>query len=213
MIFMRYESFRGYLRMYPVTAGIIALNIVYFIIVALSGSTTDDYHLIRYGSFITITSIDPFGLIEPWRYVTSMFMHSGLMHLMFNMFSLLVFAPPLEHLLRKVRYGVFYLLCGILANAFVALMAVLLGDNAVHAVGASGAIYGVYGAFLYIALFRKAWLDEGSRKTVYTILIFGLIYSIITPQVSLWGHVGGGLAGFLLYSSFDRAMVRRKRIR
>ncbi|GGG55766.1 rhomboid family intramembrane serine protease [Paenibacillus radicis (ex Gao et al. 2016)] len=212
MIFIRYESFRVYLRMYPVTSGIIALNIAYFIIVALSGSTTDGYHVYEFGSFYTDAD-DPFSLDQPWRYVTSMFMHAGLMHLLFNMFSLLVFAPPLEHLLRKVRYGVFYLLCGILANAFSALLALILGEPGVHAVGASGAIYGVYGAFLYIALFRKPWLDEGSRKTVYSILIFGLIYSVITPQISLWGHVGGGLAGFLLYSSFDRAMVRRKRIR
>ncbi|MUT68137.1 rhomboid family intramembrane serine protease [Paenibacillus sp. NEAU-GSW1] len=212
MIFMRYESFRGYLRAYPVTATLIALNIVYFIVVALNGGTSDGEKLLRFGSFYTIVGVDTFGLEQPWRYITSIFMHSDIMHLLYNMFALLVFAPPLERLLRHVKYLAFYLLCGVLSNVVGALMALLLNEPGIHTVGASGAIYGVYGAFLYIALFRKRWLDEGSRKTVYLILGVGLIYSIITPAISLWGHVGGLLAGFLLYSSFDRAMVRRNRI-
>ncbi|MFF2481573.1 rhomboid family intramembrane serine protease [Paenibacillus sp. NPDC058071] len=213
MIFLRYESFREYLRLYPVTVILIALNIVYFIVVALNGGTTDTYTLIKYGAFVTLPDVDPYGILEPWRYVTSMFMHAGFQHLLFNMFSLLVFAPPLERLLKKPRYLLFYLLCGVLASAFSAVMQLVLGDGPLLAVGASGAIYGVYGAFLYIALFRKAWLDDGSRKTVYTILVFGIIYSILIPKISLWGHVGGGLAGFLLYGLLDRAMVRRKRAR
>lgn len=213
MIFMRYESFRGYLRMFPVTSTLIALNLVYFIYLMLVGGTTNWEVLVRNGAFVTHTLYDPFGTTQPWRYVTSIFMHSGFQHLLFNMFSLLVFAPPLERLLRTVKYGVFYLLCGVLANAFSAVMHVIMNDAGSHAaVGASGAIYGVYGAFLYISLFRKAWLDEASRKTVYTILGFGVIYSIVVPRVDLWGHIGGGIAGFLLYSLFDRAMVRRQRV-
>lgn len=212
MIFLRYESFREYLRSYPVTVALITLNIVYFIVVALNGSTTNGENLYEHGAFFTVPSIDPFGLEQPWRYVTSMFMHSGFQHLFFNMFSLIVFAPPLERLLMSVKYGVFYLLCGVLANALSAVMAIVEHKDYLIAVGASGAIYGIYGAFLYIAVFRKRWLDEASRKTVYMILGFGIIYSIMMPKVSLWGHIGGGLAGFLLYSLFDRRMVRKQRI-
>lgn len=211
MIFLRYESFRAYLKQYPVTSVIIALNLVYFLIVAANGGTANAMNLLRFGAFYAEPGLDSFGIIEPYRYVTSMFMHSGVQHLLFNMFALLVFAPPLERMTGHARYVVFYLLCGILANLASAAMTVLLDKPYVLSVGASGAIYGVYGAYLFLAVFRKSWLDEGSRKTVYMILISGLIYSFIVPTINLWAHIGGGLAGFLLFGLFDRAMTRKRR--
>lgn len=214
MIFLRYESFRGYLRAYPVTSVIIALNLIYFIAIIVSGDINDNDHLMRSGAFVSYMPDNPYGLDEPWRIVTSMFMHSSFQHIFFNMFSILVFAPPLERLLKHVKYAVFYLLCGILANLFTGVVRGLTGNEQIIylSTGASGAIYGVFGAFLYIALFRKAWLDPGSRKTVYIILAFGLVFSILTPSVSLLGHVGGGVAGFLLYGLMDRAMTKKRRM-
>lgn len=212
MIFLRYESFRSYLRLYPVTASLITLNIVYFIIVALSGDPNNSYHAVDYGAFVTYPGKDPYGMLEPWRYVTSIFMHSGLEHLLFNMFALLVFAPPLERLLGSLRYVFFYIVCGIAGNAMSALANQITNDPYAHVgVGASGAIYGIYGAFLFVSLFRKSMLDDSSRKTVYTILIFGVIYSVIVPKIDLWAHVGGALAGFLLYKLFDRASAWKHR--
>lgn len=76
MIFLRYETFRGYLRMYPVTALIVAINIVMFIITMLNGGSEDGYTLYRFGAFLQ-TEDDPFGLDEPWRYVTAIFCMRG----------------------------------------------------------------------------------------------------------------------------------------
>lgn len=212
MIFLRYESFGSYIRLFPVTAALIALNIVYFIVAAWSGNMNNVYHVVDFGAFVTKYPEDPFGMLQPWRYITSIFMHSGLEHLLYNMFALLVFAPPLERLLKSPKYALFYLLCGIAGNGMSALVNVVEQDTITHVgVGASGAIYGVYGAFLYISLFRKSQLDESSRKTVYTILIFGVIYSLLVPRVDLWAHIGGALAGFLLYNVLDRAKARRQR--
>ncbi|AJY73372.1 rhomboid family intramembrane serine protease [Paenibacillus beijingensis] len=203
MIFLRYESFRGYLKAYPVTSVIIALNALAFVLLTIAGSSTDLRMLIRFGAFIQ-TFDDPYGLSEPWRYVTSIFLHSGFQHLFFNLFSLLVFAPPLERLLKPLRYAGFFLLCGVAGN----LASALIVAGNMLSVGASGAIYGVYGAFLYIALLRKASLDESSRKTVYTILIFGVIYSFISPGINIWAHLGGGIAGFVLCGLFQRRTIR-----
>lgn len=195
MIFLRYESFRDYLRLYPVTAAILAVNIaVYLLDWLLPGNP-----LIDAGFFRIVPFYDPYGLLEPYRYVTSMFLHADAMHLLFNMFSVLVFAPPLERLFGRVKYALFYVLAGLLGNVFSA--GVNFGD--VHmAVGASGAVYGVFGAYLYLALVRKGSLDEASRKTVYSILIFGLIYSIISPRIDIWAHVGGCIAGFAMLGIF-----------
>jgi rhomboid protease GluP len=210
VIFLRYESFRSYLKLYPVTSALIALNIIYFIVIAVNGDPNNASHAYKFGAFATNVGFDPYGMDEPWRYVSSIFMHSGIEHLLYNMFALLVFAPPLERLLNSVRYAIYYLLCGIAGNAMSAVVNVVEGDPTSHfGVGASGAIYGIYGAFLYISLFRKSQLDESSRKTVYTILIFGVVYSFLVPRIDLWAHVGGALAGFLLYRVFDRLKTRR----
>ncbi|MNZ69377.1 Rhomboid protease GluP [compost metagenome] len=141
-------------------------------------------------------------------------MHSGLEHILYNMFALLVFAPPLERVLKPWRYTFFYFVCGIMGNAISAGYNVLTSDPNVYVgVGASGAIYGVFGAYLFISLFRKTQLDVASRKTVYMILIAGVIFSLIVPKADLWAHIGGALAGFLLYQIFDRTRAWRQRRR
>ena len=214
MIFLRYESFKDYLRLYPVTAGLIVLNIIYFIVVVLNGKLSNPLHLYQFGAFINHYQADPFGLSEPWRYLSSMFMHGSVDHLLFNMFALIVFAPPLEYLLKSARYLMLYLLSGIGGNVLGALVDVLTKDeHARLAVGASGAIYGIYGAYLFIALYRKSMLDASSIKTVYIILAFGVVYSVIIPRVDLWGHVGGALVGFALYALMDRAKMWKRRYR
>lgn len=84
---------------------------------------------------------------------------------------------------------------------------VLLQHNAVLSAGASGAIYGVYGAYLYIGLFqKKADLDRGSRTTIITLIVTGFLYSVAVPQISLIGHSGGFAAGFILYHLLKRSI-------
>ncbi len=213
MIFLRYENFNTYIRRYPATSVIIVLNVLYFIYTALTGSTTDSNHLYSNGALIAHPVLDPYGMLEPWRYFTSMFMHAGLQHILFNMFALIVFAPPLEHLLRSVRYSLFYIICGLGGGLLSTVMHSLMAKNNewLLAVGASGAIYGVYGAYLFIALFRKSMLDPSSVKTVYMILGFGVVYSVIVEGVSFWGHMGGAVTGFLLYFLFDSLKMSRIR--
>ncbi|GGD73752.1 rhomboid family intramembrane serine protease [Paenibacillus nasutitermitis] len=201
MIFLRYESFRGYLRMYPVTAIIIALNLLVFLIDELSGN----HALLNGGIFYSYPDENYFSLEEPWRYVTAVFLHLGFQHLFFNMFAVLIFAPPLEKMLGHVRYLVFYLISGIIGNLFSAI-----AEAETAGAGASGAIYGIYGAYLYLALMKKS-LDDASRKTVYMILIFGLVYSVFVPGIGLWAHVGGLFAGFVMAYAFDWYLINKRK--
>jgi membrane associated rhomboid family serine protease len=145
-----------------------------------------------------------YGVQEPWRYVTAIFLHNGFYHLFFNMFSILIFAPPLERMLGHVRYALFYLLCGIIGNLFMALM-----QTSTVAVGASGAIYGVFGAYLYLAVMKKT-LDESSRKTLYTILAFGILYTLFVPGIGIWAHFGGLFAGFMLSYGYDWYLTAKR---
>ncbi len=154
----------------------------------------------------------------------SMFMHAGLIHLGFNMLFLWVFGDNVEDVLGRLRYLVFYLLCGIIALLAHSLMS---GFSQVPIVGASGAIAGVLGG--YWVLFRGArvraliplfiiWTVVDLPAFVFLAVWFifqlfagfGSIGSAHGAGVAFWAHIGGFLAGVLLVRYFR---PRRPRFR
>jgi len=202
MIFQRNETFSGYLKAYPVTSVILAMNLVVFLL----DHWALDRMLSNWGAFFQNPYFDLYGLGEPWRYVTSIALHASWDHLLFNSFSILIFAPPLERLLGHFRYLVYYLLAGIAGNA---LTAIVNAGSVYGSLGASGAIYGLFGAYLFLAIFRKFALDEATRKTIFISIAFGVIYSIIVPNINIWAHLGGALAGFGLMGLFVASITRK----
>lgn len=201
MIFVRYEDWRSYLKYYPVTTLLIIANIIMFLVLSFNGGSTNTMTLIQFGALLNEG--------EGWRYITSMFLHHGFEHLLFNCFALLVFAPPLERLLGWWRYLVLYVLSGIIGNVLTVAYYNRV-DELLLSVGASGAIYGVYGAFLYVAIFQRRIIDESSRKTLYAMLIFGVIFSLISPNVNWLGHFGGLIGGFFVYGLLIRLTRKRR---
>lgn len=194
MIFIRYESWKDYLKFYPVTSAILAINIIMFIILSFDGGSDNTLTLLKYGA---ITNVEPFAS-QGWRFITSIFLHGGFHHLFSNSFGILVFAPPLERLLGHFRYAVLYLGSGVIGNLASMWFYQQTNDTYIS-VGASGAIYGIYGAFLFIALFQRQILDESSRKTLYSILLIGIVFSILVAQINWVAHFGGLIGGFLIY--------------
>ncbi|OUM99966.1 MAG: rhomboid family intramembrane serine protease [Paenibacillaceae bacterium ZCTH02-B3] len=186
MLFLRYESFRQYVRLYPANTALLAVMLVLFLAQRIFPVLT--FRLMA-------TNIPPASQ-EIWRYLTAVFLHAGWMHLLFNAFALFVFAPPLERLFGSWKYVLFFLLCGIFGNVGALSFA---GGQPVSVVGASGSIYGVFGAYLYMALFQRHMLDPQSRTTVYAILAMGALFSLIIPNVSFMAHFFGVFAGFVLY--------------
>jgi rhomboid protease GluP len=208
MIFIRYEKWRSYLRYYPVTCLLILANVIMFIVLTLNGGSTNIQTLVDYGGTVNVSPLKE----ELWRYATAMFLHNGFAHLFFNCFALLVFAPPLERLMGWWRYVLLYLAGGFLANLLgVAVSSRSVVDYGTVSVGASGAIYAVYGAFLYIALLQRAMMDESSRKTLYGLLMMGIIMSFATPHVDYIAHIGGLVAGFFLYGLMIRVFKKSRR--
>lgn len=201
MIFIRYENWRSYIKFYPVTSLLLLANLVMFIILTLSGGSTAFPVLYKFGAMISVSPERE----ELWRYVASMFLHNGFSHLLFNSFGLLVFAPPLERLLGSWRYALLYVSAGIVGNLF-SVAGWSFGDPyvVIYSVGASGALYGVYGAFLYIALFQKHNMDDASRKTLYSLLVLGVLTSLANTQVNWLAHFGGAVAGFFIYGLIIR---------
>ncbi|GGH15875.1 rhomboid family intramembrane serine protease [Paenibacillus segetis] len=204
MIFIRYENWRSYLRYYPVTCLILAANLIMFLIVATHGGSGNVLTLLKYGA---MTNIEPFAS-EWWRMISSMFLHGGFNHLFSNCFAILVFAPPLERLMGHSKYLLLYLGSGLIGN-LISLLVYLQSSEPHISVGASGAVYGVYGAFLYIALLQRGLMDESSRKTLYSLLMVGVVFSFVVTQVNWVAHFGGLAGGFLLYALMNLFVKRR----
>ena len=125
---------------------------------------------------------------EYWRLFTVALVHGGLTHLFFNMFSLLVLGNPIEAALGKLRFLVIFfisLLTGSLASVYL--------NSAPHvSVGASGAIFGLFGAF--IAMRNR--ISEGARD-IYVIVGLNFVFGFILGGVDWRAHLGGLVGGYL----------------
>jgi membrane associated rhomboid family serine protease len=144
--------------------------------------------------------------------LTSMFLHGGLMHLLGNMLFLYIFGDNIEDYLGHIGYLLFYLVCGISSG----LVHVLFNwDSAVPAIGASGAISGVMGA--YILLFPRARILTFFfifliPVPAYFILGYWFVFQFLeavggggtSGGVAVWAHVGGFLIGMLITAVFAR---------
>ncbi|NUQ10886.1 MAG: rhomboid family intramembrane serine protease [Gemmatimonadaceae bacterium] len=152
-------------------------------------------------------------LVRPWTIITYMFLHAGMMHLLFNMLGLYFFGPRLEERLGSRNFLILYLLSGITG----ALLSLVLGPSAA-VLGASGAIFGVMLGF--------AWFWPDAPIHIYGIIpVPARLLVIITTVLSLWAGLGGrggnvahfahlgGYAGAFLYLKYlDRKRLEfRKR--
>ncbi|SDD58621.1 rhomboid protease GluP [Paenibacillus sp. UNCCL117] len=201
-MFVRRESLKQYIKLYPVNASLIAIQLLVWLAMEWYGSSRNNATLLEFGAMYGAPDLQP----ELWRYVTAIFVHIGFEHLLFNSFAMYVFAAPLERLLGSGRYILLYVASGIAGN----IVSAWLQSGPYIGAGASGAIYGVYGAYLFLSVFRKDLIDYQTKQTVRTIVIVGLVYSIIVPRVDLYAHAGG-FAGGLLASALLAWTVRLRR--
>lgn len=125
---------------------------------------------------------------EYWRLFTVALLHANWMHLIFNMLALWSIGTPVEQIFGKVRFGIVFF--GSLLTASIA--SAYFGPNA-HAVGASGAIFGLFGALLAIG--RRA---GANMQNVTGTIVLNLLITFIVPGIDWRAHVGGLIGGYLI---------------
>jgi membrane associated rhomboid family serine protease len=131
---------------------------------------------------------------EWWRLLTSVFLHGGLMHLLANMYGLLFVGIFLEPLLGKTKFAFVYLLTGLVAS-----LASIGWYEATISVGASGAIFGLYGFFLAALLLKVFPPDFGKAFLTSTLIFVGFnLLMGFTGSTDNAAHIGGLLSGFVL---------------
>jgi membrane associated rhomboid family serine protease len=140
------------------------------------------------------------GQDEPWRFVTSAFAHGGLTHIAFNMYALWVMGSYLEPMLGRARFVAIYLLSALGGSVMYLLLAVpqtyadavTSGPGAWYAgaVGASGAVFGLFGAFLVL----QRRLGRSSAG-MYVIIGINAVIGFVLPNIAWQAHLGGLLTG------------------
>lgn len=189
-MFSRRESFSQYIRFYPVVSVLLALTIGVHLLTWLPGIGP----LIRYGG---VGSNGAIASGEWWRFFTPMFLHAGIGHLLFNSFALFVFAPELEKIIGKMRFITLYLLSGIFAN----IATFFIHDYSYNHVGASGAIFGIFGAYAALVYYTKNAMPE-LRQIIMPIIVISVVMTFVQPNINITAHLVGLLVGFLIGLSY-----------
>jgi membrane associated rhomboid family serine protease len=146
---------------------------------------------------------------EPWRIITSMFLHFGVVHLLVNMYGLYVLGTVLEPALGTTRFLLVYFFCGIAAG-----IASLIFNLYVPSAGASGAIFGLFGYRLGAEFIGSFHDRQKLLNVLINFVIFVAINGYISTQVNvdMAGHIGGCLAGLLLaIFHFKLGWVKQKK--
>lgn len=170
-----------------VTQAVIAVNVVVLLLMYATGKPTDSGTLVRFGALIS-----PLPKHEWWRMITAMFVHIGILHLVFNVWALMLFGPALEQRYGRARFTVVYLVSGIEGSAFS-----LAFTHAPLAAGASGAVFGILGAWLaFFVRHRNVPALRGQLRSVLFLIGINLFFGAATRGVDNFAHLGGLLAGF-----------------
>jgi membrane associated rhomboid family serine protease len=206
------------------TVGLIAVNVLVYLFFRLQGPQAFQAAVFAFGLVpreLWSGSPGGSGISPPFSILTSMFMHSGLLHLGGNMLYLWIFGNNIEDYLGHVRFLIFYLACGV-AAAFLFILFNL--GSTVPMIGASGAIAGVLGAYLVLypwarvhalvfvfffvtTIMIPAWVLLGFWFVLQAVSSLPSLGGVHTGGVAYLAHVGGFVAGYL----YTRVRARKKR--
>ena len=171
-----------------VTYIIMAICIILFILMELSGGSTNSQTLLKYGANLDVLVKNG----EYYRLFTCIFLHIGIMHLLCNMYSLYIIGREVENLFGKIKYIIIFILSGI----FGSIMSLAFTHNTISA-GASG-IFGLLGALLYFGMHYRTYLGEAIKRSIIPIIVVNLIIGFFAEGIDLAAHIGGLVGGILL---------------
>ena len=190
-------------RATPATRVLIGVNVAFFVFEMVLAAG-----MVMGGGVATSTLVSLGALVparvaldhEYWRLLTSMFLHANLFHILFNMWALWVVGSFLERIMGTLRFVLLYFVAGLSGSVLV----LVAGPAYIPTVGASGAIFGVFGA-----LFAWAFLSRGRDRMadqlvrqIGLILVLNLVITFVASSVISWqAHVGGLLGGFAAFAA------------
>lgn len=193
-----------------ITPIIMDLNIIIFVIMAIAGlgsfSLSFNHHSLKESNLYLFSFKDNDLLSwganfkssiingEWWRLLTCVFLHGGLLHLVLNMYVLYFVGIFLEPRLSKTKYAGIYLVTSIFAS-----ITILWRHDGTISVGASGAIFGLYGVILSLLLTKKVFLKDFSKPFLRSIVLYVAICLLLefTGGDNIV-HIAGLISGFII---------------
>ena len=182
-----------------VSIGLVVANVAVFLLGLLVGQGP---LRVDFGNIAGPVLLGPGGEVggvatgEYYRLLTAAFLHAGPLHLLLNMFALATLGPQLELALGRVRFAALYLLSALGGS----VTAFLLAPQTTLSVGASGAVFGLFGAF-YVVVRRLG----GSTGSILGLLAVNLVITFAVPFIDWRAHLGGLVTGAVLAAAFAYA--------
>ncbi|WP_323704752.1 rhomboid family intramembrane serine protease [Mammaliicoccus sp. Dog046] len=181
---------RFMLKFSPVTYSLVALNVIIWLSLVLVFNHIAQIDLVDFGGLVHFNVVHG----EWYRLLTSMFLHADFTHLMMNMFSLIIFGKLIEGALGSIKMFSIYMISGL----FAGLLSLSI-DTVSISIGASGAIFGLIGAFIVFLFTRKHTNKQFVLQTFIGILIISLL-ALFMNNVNHFAHLGGFISGaFIMY--------------
>ena len=178
----------------PCTVALAAVNIIVFLGLSFIGMTENVEFMLRHGAMYAPCIV---GKGEYYRLFTSMFLHFGYDHLFNNMVVLVTMGWVLESEIGKIKFLIIYFVSGLAGNLLSLWMQIQTQDLAVSA-GASGAIFGVIGALLYMAIRNRGRIGNVSGRGLVFMVILTFYYGFTSGGVDNMAHIGGLVTGLFL---------------
>jgi len=183
------------LKEYPLTYTIIGINVVLYVITALMSGAVIDMDMRTLLTMGALNGTLVVGHGEWWRLFTAMFLHGGMTHILMNMFSLYLIGRGVEMYFEKKAYISIYLFSGLLGG--LASLYMHPDPNSVG-IGASGAIFGVFGALAGFFLAHRDKIATQSKafmKDFGVVLGLNLVLGLSIPSIDVSAHIGGLIVG------------------
>ncbi|MEO3931478.1 rhomboid family intramembrane serine protease [Micrococcaceae bacterium Sec7.4] len=171
-----------------VTLSLIGLCVLVFVLQWLVPGQVVEDNL----AFASVYAAPQYGYFEPWRMLTSAFVHSQgfILHIVLNMYMLWVFGQALEPLLGRIRFLAIFLLSAVGGSVGYLLLTPVLPPSGV--VGASGAIFGLFGAMLVVQRRRG-----GDTRQLWVLILINGVIGFVVPGIAWQAHLGGAVTGAL----------------
>ncbi len=182
----------------PVNIVFALINVAAYVVLEIMGDTTDAMFMYDHGAMY------PYAVLlegQWYRLLTSAFLHFGLAHLVNNLILLICLGSYLERRYGKARYIILYLVCAV-GGSLVSMWHMLCTQNIAVSAGASGVVFGMVGALLFLVLQNKGRFEDLSLRRFLLMMALALYNGFTTAGVDNAAHVGGLIVGFAVAAVF-----------
>lgn len=182
----------------PVNIIFALLNVAVYVILEITGDTTDAVFMYEHGAMY------PYAVLlegQWYRLLTSAFLHFGLPHLVNNLILLICLGSYLERRYGKVRFIILYLVSAV-GGSLISMWHMIYTQNVAVSAGASGVVFGMVGALLFLVLKNKGRFEDLSLRRFLLMMALALYNGFATSGVDNAAHVGGLITGFAVGAVF-----------